>query len=123
MKTSQEHVRKWRDNHHAALESLSSPANGKSGMQIWRALRKVENTAHRASTAYCNGDIDSDQWETITAEIVLKVGKILGHVPNGFFVNGDPRGYALKIDPEKGTVPNGLHTDWGRYGILAAEIK
>lgn len=44
----------------------------------------------------------------------------MGTIPEGFFWNLDPRGYALKIDPEKGGVV-GLMTDWGGYGILAPE--
>ena len=45
---------------------------------------------------------------------------VLGGLPPGFFVNGDPRGYALKLEP--GSVPFPLHEDWGRYQILAPVI-
>ncbi len=39
------------------------------------------------------------------------------------FLNGDPRGYSLKIDDEwmRAKRPR-LHSDWGGYGILAPEI-
>lgn len=39
-------------------------------------------------------------------------------------LNGDPRGYALKIDDtwmREAKTP--LHQDWGGYGIIAPEIK
>lgn len=56
-----------------------------------------------------------------SAQIRDKVEKVFGYLPEGFFVNGDPRGYALKL--ETGSVPYRLHEDWGRYQILAPEIN
>ena len=50
-----------------------------------------------------------------------KIEPLGGKLPKGFFVNLDPRGYALKLEP--GSVPYPLHEDWGRYQILAPEIN
>lgn len=121
--------------HHAALFTLAGPKNKKTGLQIWRALRKVEHVAHAAATAYCNGDaftlagtrydfrssgcdaFDALKRDHIRPAVARAFG---GRIPEGFFVNGDPRGYALKIRAEH--APAGMATDWGRNGILAADI-
>lgn len=138
MKTS-DTINHHRARHHAALSSLvSNPTQ--AGLPIWRKLRRIECRANQAATAYCNGETyathhssgsrvydfrrDEYAWDAfVTREVMPAVACAFGgRIPAGFFVNGDPRGYALKIDPERGTVPDGMHTDWGRYGILAPEI-
>jgi hypothetical protein len=116
----QQWIDRRRANHHRALESLAT--NGQSGLQLWRKLRRIEKRAHSFATAYCNGDIDSAEWELFTEEFTQSVAEVFGQLPQGFFVNGDARGYALKLDNEKVTIPQGMDTDWGGYGILAAEI-
>ena len=106
------------------LRALASLSNGRrSPESILRRLRRLENRANAAATAQCNGSSyggqpyrDEAAWERFIASVTAGVGRILGAVPRGFFVNGDPRGYALKI---KGKLPEGMHTDWGGYGILA----
>jgi len=114
--------------HHKALESLAT--NGKPGLTLWRALRRLESITHAATTAQCNGASYGGQpyrsdteWAAFKGRTIATVKALFGTLPKGFFINGDPRGYALKIDPDKGTVPQGMHTDMGRYGILAAEIN
>lgn len=105
------------------------------GREISVALLKLENKARRAATAQCNGEAfegqpfrEEKQWDEFKAMIRASVAAIFNStVPPGFFVNGDPRGYALKINNE---VPAGkalidstkMHTDWGGYGILSPEI-
>lgn len=41
------------------------------------------------------------------------------------FLNGDPRGYALKIESDwmRERLKLRLHTDWGGYGILAPDLR
>ena len=133
--------------HFAALEALTQPdAKGRkpSGLSTWRKLRAVENDAHRAATAQCNGapyggqpfrqeddEADEDEYSRFLDSLRAHVAKILQRhdLPPGFFINQDPRGYTLKIrtprsDPKRQDVTEcpGLATDWGGYGILAAEI-
>jgi hypothetical protein len=118
-----EHVEKWRAAHHAALASIFGlPAD--EGKQLWKALVKLENKAHKAAEDFCNGDIDDAAWEKIKAEVTIKVNRLarLDGKVDGFFVNGDPRGYALKISDEQARNIPGLHRDWGGYGCLAARI-
>jgi len=136
--------------HNAALSMLhASPITGydetdqheKRGLKMWRKLRQLEQLAHRGATAYCNGEsvmaphhealterrydfrTEENAWEDFSTMIRKKAAVVFGHMIHGFFVNGDPRGYALKLDPEKCTIPPGMEKDWGGYGILAAEIN
>lgn len=114
---------KAREAHHAALKSLAHPKITKTGLKLWQQLRRIECAAHKSAEDYCNGVIDCDQWEIEQTKAIRLVVNCLGREPEGVFVNGDPRGYALKLDPEKTTVPHGMETDWGGYGILAAVIQ
>lgn len=98
-----------------------------NGKKISLALLKLEHEASAYAVNYCNGDTTMEDFEADSLEISSKVSAIFGKLPPGFFVNGDPRGYALKIDNE---TPEGLaliesiglEKDWGGYGILSPEI-
>lgn len=123
-----------RSRHHAALASLAPP--GVNGLTLWRALRRIERDAHAGAEAYCNGELrrfqlryyggisstEDGAWDREKQRITERVAKVFGgYVPEGFLVNGDPRGHALKL--AIADVPPGMVTDWGGYGILAAEIN
>ena len=90
---------------------------------LCKKLFRLENKAHRLATDYCNGVIDCEQWEELTQPILNKVVKILG-VKNdyNFFVNGDCRGYALKMFPDF-VKDKKIYTDWGDNGIIAPDFK
>lgn len=134
-----EATERFRLMHHQALETLRAPDCDLSGLQLWRKCVKLERLAHAAATACCNGETIRVVWplyglreydwskETTVDELrsVVRgcVRDIFGHVPAGFWLNLDARGYALKIDPDSAVIPAGMHTDWGRNGILAAEIN
>jgi hypothetical protein len=127
--------------HHAALETLRAPGCETLGALIWKRLRRIEARAHDAATAQCNGAAYGSQpfrpdwhedgtegtptpWETYETAIRAEVAAVFGGIlPAGFALNQDCRGYALKLRPEKCTVPAGMSTDWGRNGILAADIS
>lgn len=83
------------------------------------ALKALERKAHKWAEDYCNYPI-SERTQARRENIVLRdLNRIFsGNIPKGTFYNQDPRGYALKIDPERGDV-SGLVTDWGGYGLLA----
>lgn len=111
-------------NHIAALRQLGLVGD-------FSQLKQAEKTAGNNALLYCNGNITEEQYER-RRNLTLAYVKSLfgGTLPKGFFINGDPRGYALKINSgnEAGMVhhpeyiPQGLHTDWGGYGILAPEF-
>lgn len=125
--TKHEATLRVRRAHHLALAKFANVKGSEddlanAGLKIWRKLRRIEQEAHRMAESYCNGTIDSDSMDKAEAFFSKEVGDILGQVPRGFFVNRDPRGYALKLDPEFMHVPDGMQKDWGGYGLLAPEI-
>lgn len=79
----------------------------------------------RVCLDYTNGErgVTLDQWEVEKDRTRLELVKIFGKLPTGVFINGDPRGYMLKLDSEKVTIPEGMYKDWGSDGILAAMIE
>ena len=79
-------------------------------------LRELERRAHEAAEGLCSvpGYVADDEIQAIEAGVSELFG---GSLPEGFFVNGDPRGYALKLDSEHGGAVS--RRDWGGYGILA----
>lgn len=98
------------------------------GKKISVALFKVERYTSHAAVRYCNGEISTERWEYDCGQARQAVESILGTRPPGFFVNGDPRGYALKIDNETpegqlliATV--GLQRDLGGFGLLSPQIN
>ncbi len=122
--TTQPHIDRARATHHKALEALARQCGGASrhtGLQLWRKLRQIEQVASRAATKLCNGEIEQEQFDAEKGNIKTRVISILGGLPPGFFVNGDPRGYALKLEP--GSVPFPLYEDWGKFQILAPVIE
>lgn len=129
-----------RSAHHAALASLYRGKGLADGLKMWRALRRIESRVSDLMTAQCNGADyngqpylpDDDNGDNSALDIRLEkergaIAKVFGgHLPDGFFFNHDPRGYALKIRADKPgqdyRIPSGLVTDWGGYGCLAAVI-
>jgi len=115
-----ERIAAQKERHLEALEGM-----GLTG--AFRTLRAIENQAHYEAELYCNGDIDSDESDRRDAIIAERVKRAFGgKLPEGFVLNGDPRGYALKIDfvsNEKVAIPDGMVRDWGGYGIIAPEFN
>lgn len=120
----------YKARHLTALLRLHANPSTTSGPALFRRLRRIESDANAASTAQCNGESyrgqpyrDCDeQWEAFEASIERRVKCAFGGaIPAGFFFNQDPRGYSLKI--ESATLPDGLTTDWGSYGVLAPTFR
>lgn len=115
-----------------------------------KKLRRLENKANEITTQLCNGypDESPKQAEFLTLKNEEELINIEDQVRalfesvqlksdnewenqfskiNGIFINGDPRGYALKLgdDTVKHFEELGLefpHKDWGGYGILAPDL-
>lgn len=137
--------------HYATCERIAAYLGkpDSDGKKISGALFKIEREANSAATAQCNAEAYNGQpyreetatpageesentpWTDYLASVRDRVARVFGrshmHPVPGFFVNTDPRGYALKIDND---TPEGkalieavkLHTDWGGYGILSPAI-
>jgi hypothetical protein len=96
-------------------------------IKLSKQVHMIEVKAHRIALDYCNGNngVDSETWEPLTDKILTSLDKILNFKKQGIpvFVNGDARGYALKIDDEYTRDKNlNIHRDFGGYGILSPEF-
>ena len=92
-------------------------------IELCKKLRRLENKQNRANENYCNLADYGEQWEAETEKTKKALIKLLGDsIP--VYINGDPRGYALKIE-DKIVRDNNLriHTDMGGYGILAPDFS
>lgn len=115
--------------HYEFLERFSEFLGKKQdGKKLSSKLLKIEREANKAATDYCNGVIDSERWEAMQDGFKWMLYKLFTtqNIP-GLLINGDARGYALKIDDEKvrSYYPSeiGFYRDMGGYGILSPEIE
>ena len=95
-------------------------------VQLCKRLRRLENKAHKFATDYCNGDMDTELWDIVSDKLLKNVNKILPseNADVRIFVNGDARGYALKIEfDDTDARSHEIHRDWGGYGILAPNFS
>lgn len=110
--------------HGENLLRIFPDAMEKDPITLCKKLRKIEGSASRIALAVCNGALQEspDQdWRDHYRALLARLLKP-GAVP--IKINGDPRGYALKIDDQYVREHNlKIHTDWGGYGIIAPEIQ
>ena len=93
---------------------------------LCKRLRRLETKVHRLAEDYCNGLIESPAYEMQAGQILSKVDKLLHYTAAGVpvLLNGDPRGYALKIEDDYvRTHGLDIYRDWGGYGILAPDLR
>lgn len=115
------------ERHYRALEKLAMKCGttNPNGKVLSVRLLKLERIAHKAAEKYCNGEIGEIVLTATENTITEKIFFMFGSIPSGFFINNDPRGYALKIKSEimqTDYAGIGLQKDWGGYGLLAPEI-
>jgi hypothetical protein len=84
-------------------------------------VRLLEREAHGLAERYCNGRTEEKYYDSQSKSILTRLNKLLHFREKNIpvFVNGDPRGYALKIDSDyvrEHELP--IHRYWGGYGIL-----
>lgn len=94
-------------------------------IELCKRMRRIENTAHQYAEDYCNG-VGNERWENISKAVLERVDKVLNFKRQNIpvFLNGDARGYALKIDSDYVREHDlNIHTDWGGYGIIAPDFK
>ena len=92
-------------------------------VKLCKRLFRLENKAHKLALDFCNGEIDQLEWDQKANKILTKVEAILKN-KKVLFLNGDARGYALKIDD--GYIRNNnlnIHKDWGGYGVVAPDFR
>jgi hypothetical protein len=95
-------------------------------VQLCKKVHRVEVEAHRMAEDLCNGVVDQENYADKKEQSILRrLDAILNFKAQNIpvFVNGDPRGYALKIDDAYVREHNlDIHRDWGGYGIIAPEF-
>lgn len=114
-------VDRQRAEHHEALKQMLPSGDLRTGLTLWRKLRRIEKAAHSMAEFHCNTGLSEQAIDDEIGKFKRMVLDVFGYLPKGFFINLDPRGYALKL--EAGSVPYKLYEDWGRYQILAPEIN
>lgn len=129
------------EKHYAVCEALGRHLGMEkpNGKRISTALFNIEREAHRCAEGYCNGESrtvycvgerhefhfasDVNAWDNLVKLITDRVRAAFGGtLPPNFFVNGDPRGASLKLEPNSVT-GIGLHQDWGGYQILSPDLE
>ena len=106
-------------------------SNDTNELQLCRKLRRIEKEARILMTDQCNGDLNhksTDEILFMEEEILNKLDKILNFKSQNIpvFLNGDPRGYTLKIKDDylrKVRDKTPLYSDMGGYGIIAPDLS
>lgn len=99
---------------------------------IYSSLGKInglERRVHAFAERLCNEDIPESTENRQLKKFMDEATELFGgELPTGFFINLDPRGYALKLDdtaysrdPEASDYMPITYRDWGGFGILAPE--
>jgi len=111
--------------HGFALQRIFPATKSMGPVSLVEALQRLEKRAHKLAEDECNRPLPEGYADRVQAKIERELDALLdfkrAKVP--VFVNGDPRGYALKI--EDGYVRDhnlDIHRDWGGYGILCPEF-
>lgn len=120
------YIERDRKQHHQALEALAlRVACTTDGLTLWRKLNRLERRLHAACEHFSNeGSYGQDRWEKDKQAGCEELRRIFGgQIPEGVYINGDPRGHSLKLDCDEAPIPEGMQRDWGGNGILAAEIE
>lgn len=122
---------KYRDGailtHALKLQRLFPATKTWGPIELYKRLHRIEAEAHTLAERQCNENLPDGYVEKKDASILRRLDEILGFKSAGVpvFVNGDPRGYALKIDDKfmrKLDREDQFSMDWGGYGILAPEF-
>jgi len=110
--------------HGETLLKIFPNATQQDPVKLCKSLRRYEAKAERVTLALCNGDIEEAEGDSQLDNLHNKVGALLKpSQARPFFINRDPRGYALKIHSEDSKIQEfDLYRDFGGYGILAPDF-
>jgi hypothetical protein len=93
---------------------------------LYGLLAQLEKEASKLAEDYCTRPMAVGEYERREKRIMQGVANLLDHGAEriNVFLNGDPRGYALKIrDTDVRARKLDIHTDWGGYGIIAPDFN
>jgi hypothetical protein len=92
----------------------------------WATLCWLERRAHRLAERQCNEPLPEGFVERLESQILSTLDDATNYRARGIkvFLNGDSRGYAIKIEDEQVRDENmRIERDWGGYGIIAPEFE
>ena len=120
---------------HAWTLQTAFPNCTEQGPELCKKLRRIETKVHREAENLCNYPdailADEEKGERFKKRQLERVCELLGISPEDkiVFLNLDPRGHAVKLDPdwtrrynEEQPRERRLVTDWGDYGIVAPQL-
>ena len=86
-------------------------------------LCEIEVDGHSMAEDYCNGKIESEEYEKNERQLLIEVSNIFCDTENIIHLNSDPRGHFIKIDDEylRNNKDLDIEKDWGGYGIVCPE--
>lgn len=101
---------------------------GIDDITLCKKLFRLERKAHQLALDYCNGEngVNTDNWDALCEPILKKVYSILKpeNADLKVFLNGDARGYALKIKfDDTDARSQDIYRDWGNFGIIAPDFR
>jgi len=112
--------------HGETLLKLFPDAKQQDPVKLCKSLRQYERKISAITLALCNGDMEQEEADKDLDRLYIKVDMVLLSKPQervAFFINRDPRGYALKIHSEDSRIQEfDLYRDLGGYGILAPDF-
>lgn len=86
-------------------------------------INAIERRAHKLAEDHCNIEMSEATLNKRMNKIIEQTTTAFGgSLPDNFFINLDPRGYALKINQENTSAPLS-YQDLGGYGIIAPEFE
>jgi len=97
-------------------------------LKLYKTLHRLETRVHRENEDDCNGTNGLTERQEIARD-KRRFNTYQNLLPGvtGLFINGDPRGYSLKLHVKETQELRQkdiyLMSDWGGYGILAPDFN
>lgn len=109
--------------HCDALKAMLPPGSPiSSGYEAYRRLRRLELMGQRLAVRISTDpELTQEDQERVKMKIREGLRAIFDRTLPGLFLNWDPRGYCIKLEPK--SVPHDLHKDWGGNQILAPDSE
>jgi len=88
--------------HVCNLQTLAGLSSYHEALELYKRLHRIEARMNRIFINECNGysNLTEEQEEKRDAKVLKQVKDLLPGLKT-IFLNGDPRGYSLKIKPEE----------------------
>lgn len=88
---------------------------------VLRELSRIEKRLHDIAERCCEGTVNDSQYDRFEKRVLSRIEQLLG-TRRYIFINGDPRGAMVKVEPEGIRFYEALgftvHQDFGGYGYF-----